>query len=182
MKTSILRLSAPVLMAALLAVSPALAGPKGGGGSRGDAKASVNKPGNKGGNDNKGPAANVAQNKNTNVNQNKNTNINQNKNVNENSNKNVNVNSNRNVNVDVDVNHRGGYYDNDCCFHPVATAAAVTATAMVTAAVIGSVVNTVPPGCSTTIINGMAYQQCGSTWYQPQYQGSNVTYIVVNHP
>lgn len=24
--------------------------------------------------------------------------------------------------------------------------------------------------------------QCGSTWYQPQYQGSNVTYVVVNQP
>ena len=26
------------------------------------------------------------------------------------------------------------------------------------------------------------YMQCGSTWYQPQYQGSNVTYVVVNQP
>jgi hypothetical protein len=179
MKTT-LKVATPVLLAALLAVSPALAGPKGGGGSRGDAKASVSKPASKGGNDNKGPAANVAQNKNTNVNQNKNTNINSNKNVNVNSNKNVNVNSNRNV--DIDVNHRGGYYDNDCCFHPIGTAVAVTTAAVVTAAVVGSVVNTVPSGCSTTIINGMAYQQCGSTWYQPQYQGSNVTYIVVNQP
>ena len=169
-----LKLATPVLLAALLAISPALAGPKGGGGSRGDAKSSVNH----GGGSNK--AANISQNRNTNVNQNKNTNINSNKNVNVNSNKNVNVNTNRNV--DIDVNHRGGYYDNDCCFHPIATAAAVTTAAVVTAAVIGSTVNTVPPGCSTTIINGMAYQQCGSTWYQPQYQGSNVTYIVVNHP
>ena len=184
MKTSILRLGTPVLLATLLAVSPVLAGPKGGGGSRGEAKPSVNKPAPKGGNDNKGKAANVSQNKSANVNQNKNTNVNQNKNVNVNSNKNVNVNSNVNVNrnVDIDVDHRGGYYDNDCCFHPIGTAVAVTTAAVVTAAVVGSVVNTVPAGCTTTIINGMAYQQCGSTWYQPQYQGSNVTYIVVNQP
>jgi hypothetical protein len=183
MKTT-LKLATPVLLSALLAVSPALAGPKGGGGSRGDAKASVNHGGGsssgRAANASQNKASNVAQNKNTNVNQNRNTNVNQNKNVNVNSNKNVNVNANRNV--DIDVNHRGGYYDNDCCFHPIATAAAVTTAAVVTAAVIGSTVNTVPPGCTTTIINGMAYQQCGSTWYQPQYQGSNVTYIVVNQP
>ena len=79
----------------------------------------------------------------------------------------------------------GGYYGGGRCYnsyHPVATAAAVTATAMVTAAVVGSIVNTVPSGCSTVIVNGFAYQQCGSTWYQPQMSGSSTTYIVVNPP
>ena len=66
--------------------------------------------------------------------------------------------------------------------HPIATAAAVTATAMVTSAIIGSIVNTVPSGCSTVVVNGFAYQQCGSTWYQPQIAGSSTTYIVVNPP
>ena len=102
---------------------------------------------------------------------------------------NVNVNRNVNVNthrsVDVDVHHHGGYYGG-CCYHssyhPVATAAAVTATAMVTAAVIGSVVHTLPPSCSTVIVNGFGYQQCGSTWYQPQIAGSSTTYVVVNPP
>ncbi len=99
-------------------------------------------------------------------------NVNSNRNINVNRNKNVNVNSNRNVNVNVDRDvhvHGGGYYGG-CCYHdnyhPVATAAAVTATAMVTAAVVGSIVNTVPSGCSTVIVNGFAYQQCGTTWYQ----------------
>jgi hypothetical protein len=36
--------------------------------------------------------------------------------------------------------------------------------------------------CSSVSVNGMTYQQCGSTWYQPSYQGGNVTYIVVNPP
>ena len=113
-----------------------------------------------------------------------NVNSNKNVNVNRNTNKNVNVNSHRDVDIDVDVDHHhhGGYYGG-CCYHSgVGTAMAVTATAMVTAAVIGSVVNTLPPSCSTVIVNGFAYQQCGSTWYQPQIAGSSTTYIVVNAP
>jgi hypothetical protein len=71
-------------------------------------------------------------------------------------------------------------------YRPVARAVvgtAVVATAAVaTAAVVGSVVNTLPPQCSSVIVNGIAYQQCGSSWYQPQYAGSTVNYIVVNPP
>jgi hypothetical protein len=26
------------------------------------------------------------------------------------------------------------------------------------------------------------YQQCGSYWYQPQYSGTTVQYVVVNPP
>lgn len=93
-----------------------------------------------------------------------------------NTNRNVNVNSNRNVNVNVD-NHGGCCgWDND--YHPVATAAAVTATVAVTSAVVGSMVRSVPPNCAPVNYGGMVYQQCGSTWYQPQ--GSQ--YVVVNPP
>jgi hypothetical protein len=98
---------------------------------------------------------------------------------------NVNVN-NVNVNRNVNVNGGGGYYgggydhydDWDDHWHPVATAAAVT----MTAAVVGSIVRSVPPSCSTVIVNGASYSQCGSTWYQPQYSGSSVQYVVVNPP
>jgi hypothetical protein len=31
-------------------------------------------------------------------------------------------------------------------------------------------------------VNGVTYYHCGSTWYQPAYQGDQVTYIVVNPP
>jgi len=86
-----------------------------------------------------------------------------------------NVNVNRNVNVDVDHHHHGGW-DND--YHPVATAAAVGATVAVTAAVVGSIVNSVPSNCVPVNYGGMVYQQCGSTWYQPQ----GTQYIVVNPP
>lgn len=71
-----------------------------------------------------------------------------------------------------------GWYDD----RPVATAAAVTTAVAVTAAAVGSIVNSVPPSCVTTVVNGIAYQQCGSTWYQPQYAGTTVQYIVVNPP
>ena len=88
-----------------------------------------------------------------------------------------------NVNVDRDVNvnvegHRGccGGWDND--YHPVATAAAVSAGVAVTSAVVGSMVRSVPPSCVPVNYGGMVYQQCGSTWYQPQ--GSQ--YVVVNPP
>lgn len=60
--------------------------------------------------------------------------------------------------------------------------AAEGTTGAVTSAVIGSIVKSVPPSCITTIVNGIAYQQCGSTWYQPQYSGTTVQYIDVNPP
>ena len=92
---------------------------------------------------------------------------------------NTNVNVNKNVNVNVD-NNRGGCcnngWDND--YHPIATAAAVTATVAVTAAVVGSMVRTVPAGCVPVNYGGMIYQQCGSTWYQPQ----GPQYVVVYPP
>jgi hypothetical protein len=115
-----------------------------------------------------------------------NRNYNNNTNVNRNYNNNVNVNRNVNVNVNNSYHgggyYGGGYYGGGCCYHPVAVAAAVTATAVVTAAIVGSIVNSPPSGCVTTIVNGLAYQQCGSTWYQPQMAGTTTTYVVVNAP
>ena len=89
-----------------------------------------------------------------------------------------NVNVNKNVNVNVD-NNRGccnNGWDND--YHPVATAAAVTAAVAVTSAVVGSIVRSVPPGCVPVNYGGVIYQQCGNTWYQPQ----GTQYIVINPP
>jgi len=105
-------------------------------------------------------------------------NINRNNNVNSNRNVNANINRNVNVNVhhDVDVHH--SYYGGGCCYHPVAVAAAVTATAMV----VGSIVYSLPPACSVVVMNGLTYQHCGSTWYQPQFVGTSTTYVVVAAP
>ncbi|MGA7778819.1 MAG: hypothetical protein WCA85_14085 [Paraburkholderia sp.] len=93
-----------------------------------------------------------------------------------------NVNVNRNVNVNANNNHHGGNdyhhggWDND--YHPIATAAAVTATVAVTSAIVGSVVRSVPPNCVPVNYGGMIYQQCGGSWYQPQ----GAQYVVVNAP
>jgi hypothetical protein len=147
----------PLALALVLIGSPALA-QRGGGGnvSRGAARSSVNA----------GAGANRAGN------------VNATRNVDQN------VNVNRDINVNRDVDVHGGYYGGGggCCYHPVATAAAVTATAAVTAAAIGSIVNTVPPSCTPVVVSQITYQQCGSTWYQPQFSGTSTTYVVVNSP
>jgi hypothetical protein len=96
-----------------------------------------------------------------------------NKNTNVNRNTNVNVNSSRHVDVDVDVD-RG--------YHPVGTALAVGATVAVTSAVVGSIVSSVPPSCVPVQVGAVLYQQCGTAWYQPQYAGTTVQYVVVNPP
>jgi hypothetical protein len=31
-------------------------------------------------------------------------------------------------------------------------------------------------------VNGISYQQCGSTWYEPQFIGTDASYVVVNPP
>ncbi len=108
--------------------------------------------------------------------------VNVNRGANVNRNYNANVNVNRDVNVNVHNDYHGGYGYGGCCYHPVATAAAVTATAVVTSAVIGSIVYSLPPACSVVYVNGITYQQCGSTWYQPQFSGGSTTYVVVNAP
>jgi len=82
-----------------------------------------------------------------------------------------NVNVDRNVNVNVDQN-RGGWD------HPVAAAMVVGGAIAATAAAVGSMVATVPPGCVPVNYGGIVYQQCGGTWYAPQ--GSQ--FVVVNPP
>jgi hypothetical protein len=125
---------------------------------------------------NRNGGARTSVNRNTNVHSNSNVNANINHNVNANVNKNVNVNVNKNVYV-----HGNSYYGGGCCYH-TNTAAVVATTAIVTAAVIGARVNTLPPACSVVMVNGFAYQHCGSTWYQPQFVGTSTTYVVVAAP
>ena len=79
-----------------------------------------------------------------------------------------NVNVNRNVNVDVDRNW--GY------------AGGAAAVAVGTAIVVGAVVSTLPPSCSTFMSDGVTYQNCGGTYYVPRYDGPNVVYEVVAPP
>lgn len=94
---------------------------------------------------------------------------------------NINIDNHRDVDIDVDGRGRYGYDEH---YHPIATAAAVTATVAVTAAVVGAIVRPaqLPGNCLQVVQGNVAYLQCGTVWYQPQYQGSDVTYVVVNAP
>ena len=98
------------------------------------------------------------------------------------SNRNINANnvSNRSINnVNVSGDFDGGWnggWDDD--YHPFAAAAVVGGTA----ALVGSMVNSIPPSCAPTVVNGVTYSNCGGTWYQPQYAGTSVQYQVVNPP
>jgi hypothetical protein len=103
-------------------------------------------------------------------------------------NRNVNAGDvNRNVNVDRDLdvhgNFNGGY---DRWGHPVAAGAAAGVAAGVTGAVtsaaLGSTVAVLPPSCSTVVVDGIGYSQCGSSWYEPYYSGTTVQYMVVSPP
>jgi hypothetical protein len=82
------------------------------------------------------------------------------------------------VNVNKNVNVNTG-----CCYNNVGTGGAVAA-GVVAGAVVGTAIaaSALPPKCSAVIVNGVTYQNCGGAWYQPQYAGSQVTYIVVNPP
>ena len=88
-----------------------------------------------------------------------------------------NVNVNRNWNTDVDVDNGWGWGG-----HPVAAGAGFAAGAALTSAAIGSVVYSLPPACSVVSVNGVSYQHCGSTWYEPQFAGTSVSYVVVAAP
>ena len=115
----------------------------------------------------------------SNVNHNRTTNANVNRTVGGSVNRDVNVNRNVNIDRDVDVSVRRDYYDGwDDHWHPVAAAAAVTATAIA----VGSLVRTLPPSCTTMVVDGVSYSRCGGTWYLPQYSGTTVQYVVVNPP
>jgi hypothetical protein len=89
---------------------------------------------------------------------------------------NGNVNVGNNVIVGVDNGWGGGYGG---FAHPVAAAATVGAVAGLTAAAVGSSYYGLPSGCSPYY---GSYYDCGGVYYQPQYQGTDVTYVVVDKP
>ena len=43
---------------------------------------------------------------------------------------------------------------------------------------VGTMVPSLPPGCSSIVIGGVNYFQCGSVFYRAGFQGNNVVYIV----
>jgi hypothetical protein len=61
-----------------------------------------------------------------------------------------------------------------------ANAAAAAAAAQQAAAglPIGTMVSALPPGCTSTVIAGVNYFQCGGVYYRAGFQGNNIVYIV----
>ena len=85
--------------------------------------------------------------------------------------------NNGNINVGCQKNCGNNYYDGwdrrDYYGYGVGLAAGIA---------IGSIAYSLPVGCVTRAYGGVAYRYCGTTWYQPQYSGSTVAYIVVKQP
>ena len=106
-------------------------------------------------------------------------NRNVNRNSNRNTNRNVNVNRNVNKNVNVNVNHRNNRYYGRPGYYGGRPLAVFT-----TGLIIGTMVSasTMPTTCVTTYVNGISYRQCGSSYYQPFYEGDTLVYKVVTTP
>jgi hypothetical protein len=78
----------------------------------------------------------------------------------------------------------------------VATTAAATATAASASAAapkpaapppapavpIGTVVQALPAGCTSMVVNGVSYSNCGGSFYKAAFQGNNLVYVVVPKP
>jgi len=124
---------------------------------------------------------NISGNRSNNVNVNNRNNVNVNNRNNVNVDRRTNVNVNRDVDVNVNVNHRG-YYGGGYYYNSGPSVAGVVAATVATAIVVGAVYSSLPPNCTTIVANGIAYQSCGGYYYQPRYQGTSVTYVVVNRP
>nr|WP_320189715.1 hypothetical protein [uncultured Desulfobacter sp.] len=89
-----------------------------------------------------------------------------------------------NTNINVNVNHHGGGGHHDDHRHHHHDVIGGVVAGAITGLAIGAIVTaaSMPSGCTDVVIGGIAYRQCGSTWYQPYYQGTTVQYIVVNPP
>jgi hypothetical protein len=61
-----------------------------------------------------------------------------------------------------------------------ANAAAAAAAAQQAAAglPLGTMVSSLPPGCTSTVINGVNYFNCAGVYYRAGFQGNNIVYIV----
>jgi len=47
---------------------------------------------------------------------------------------------------------------------------------------VGTVVQTLPAGCKPVTVSGVAYQDCGGSFYKTAFQGNNLIYVVVQNP
>jgi hypothetical protein len=47
---------------------------------------------------------------------------------------------------------------------------------------VGTAVAALPGGCTSLTVNGLTYYQCNGVYYQPQYSGGNLVYVVTAPP
>ena len=59
-----------------------------------------------------------------------------------------------------------------------AAAAAAAAQQAAAAVPIGTMVPSLPPGCTSTVIGGINYFNCAGVYYRAGFQGNNIVYIV----
>jgi hypothetical protein len=52
----------------------------------------------------------------------------------------------------------------------------------VTTLAVGTIARSLPRDCSVVVHRGVTYHSCGSTWYQPRYEGTTIVYVVVTEP
>jgi hypothetical protein len=52
----------------------------------------------------------------------------------------------------------------------------------VSAVPIGTVVQTLPAGCTSVVVSGVSYSDCGGVFYKSAFQGNNLVYVVVEKP
>ena len=47
---------------------------------------------------------------------------------------------------------------------------------------IGTVVPSLPAGCTSMAVGGVEYQHCGNDWYRSAFQGNNLVYVTTAPP
>lgn len=47
---------------------------------------------------------------------------------------------------------------------------------------IGTVVQTLPGGCTSVVVEGASYSDCAGVFYKAAFQGNNLVYVVVENP
>jgi hypothetical protein len=46
----------------------------------------------------------------------------------------------------------------------------------------GTIVQTLPEGCSSVVVDGVSYSDCGGVFYKAAFQEDNLVYVVVERP
>jgi len=47
---------------------------------------------------------------------------------------------------------------------------------------VGTVVQSLPSGCTAVTVSGVQYQECSGSFYKAAFQGNNLVYVVVEKP